>query len=256
MYLSRLAAGAGAAKSEPAMRTALADFRTSLDRIRALSDNLARDTGKALADSEIRTLHETLQCGAVVLLSGYLEAFLKDVVRAFARELPRAGIPFSCLPDLVQERHYEGGGRLLSPPELKRAQLRFGVITRVDVVSRLCSAGAGLPAYELIWEAFADTKANPDPDSVKDIGKNLGISEFWPTISRNSGDRARWSETALTLTLRDLVDKRNEAAHTGTVRVMPTAGDLIVYVEMLSAFGVGLVSTFEAELKRLSSMSP
>lgn len=233
------------------MRQALADFGTSLDRIRALAKSIVAATGAALANPAIRELHETQQCGAVVLMTGYFEAFLKDIVRRFIEELSVSGLTFSGLPEAIQNRHFEGGGRVLTKASefaRKGKATPFGNATREDIVARLHSASNAIEPYQIVWEAFADTQANPGPDVVVDIAQGLGLKKVWPTISNHSGDPARWSDTALTTKLADLIAKRNACAHTGTVSPNPTASDILDFVDMLQALGNGFVTMLEAQL--------
>jgi len=233
------------------MRQALVDFGSSLNRIRALGNYILANTGAALADPAILDLHETQQCGAVVLLTGYFEAFLKDLVRRFIEDLCASGVTFAGLPDTIRDCHFEGGGRVLtkaSEAARKGRATPFGNATREDIVARLHSASAAAGSYQVVWEAFADTEANPGPDVVKGIARNLGLRKFWPTVSSKSGNPARWSDTALTSVLSDLIAKRNECAHTGKVSPVPTAADILDFADMLEALGTGFVAALEEEI--------
>lgn len=241
------------------MRQALADFGISLNRIRALANSILAATGAALANTAIRELHETQQCGSVVLLTGYFETFLKDLVRRYIEDMSASGVAFSGLPKGIRERHFEGGGKVLTKAvefARKGKPAPFGNATPQDIVARLHSASAG-GSYQIVWEAFADTQANPGPDVVREIANGLGLKNFWPTVSNHSGNAARWSDSALINQLKDLIGKRNACAHTGTVSPIPTAGDLLDFADMLEALGTGFVTALEAELAvHKASVSP
>lgn len=233
------------------MRQALADFGTSLSRIRALANSIIAATGAALSSTAIRELHETQQCGAVVLMTGYFEAFLKDLVRRFIEDLSLSGIAFAGLPEDIRNRHFEGGGKVLTKASefaRKGKPPPFGNATREDIVARLHSASNLSSSYQIVWEAFADTQANPGPDVVKEIAKGLGLNRFWSTVSVHSGNPARWSDSALTTKLADLIAKRNACAHTGTVSPIPTAADILDFADMLQVVAIGFVTALEAEL--------
>jgi hypothetical protein len=235
------------------MRHALADFSSSLARIRVLANSIIDGTAAALGNSLIRGLHETQQCGAIVLLTGYFEAFLKDLVRRFIEDLSTSGVAFVRLPDAIRHCHFEGGGRVLTIASVAARHGRttsFGNATREDIVARLNSASGTTGSYQILWEAFADTEANPGPDVVRGIAKNLGLKKFWPTVSSKSPDPARWSATALTSKLNDLIAKRNECAHTGRVSPIPTAPDVLDFTDMLEALGSGFVCALEDELAK------
>jgi hypothetical protein len=235
---------------EDMMRTALADFDSSLRRIRALANHIVANTGAALSDPDVRELHEIQQCGAVVLLTGYFEAFLKDLVRKYIEALSRSGIAFEALPAVIRNRHFEGGGRILtraSEAARKGRSTPFGNATREDIVARLHSASS-TDSYQILWEAFADTEANPGPEVVKEIARNLGLTDFWPTVASKSGDTLRWSDTALSTMLEDLIAKRNECAHTGKVSPVPTASEILDFTDLLAAIGTGFVAALEDRL--------
>jgi hypothetical protein len=155
------------------------------------------------------------------------------------------------LPEEIRDRHFEGGGRVLTKASefaKKGKPAPFGNATREDIVARLHSASDAGGSFQIVWEAFADTQANPGPDVVKEIGQGLGLKRFWPTISGYSGAPLRWSDTALTTKLSDLIAKRNACAHTGTVSPIPTATDILEFADMLQALGIGLVTALETEL--------
>lgn len=233
------------------MRQVLADFDASLNRIRALANSIVAGTADALSNSAIRELHETQQCGAIVLMTGYFEAFLKELVRRFIEDLSASGIAFSALPENIRNRHFAGGGKVLTKATEcahKGKPAPFGSATREDIVARLHSPSNAGGSYQIVWEAFADTQANPGPNAVKEIAHGLGLKTFWPTVSTHSGAPARWSDTALTTKLADLVAKRNACAHTGTVSPIPTAADILEFADMLQALGTGFVTALEAKL--------
>lgn len=232
---------------------ALVGLSSSLNRVRSLANRLIADTGLALSDSAVRELHETQQCAAVVLLSGYFEAFLKDLVRRYIDELSNCGVAFADLPAAIQHGHFEGGGDVLTKTSLALRTGRvtpFGNPTPRDVVARLHSAASAAGTYQIVWEAFARTESNPGPEIVKKIAKSLAVENFWPQVSIRSGNPARWAETALVAQLSDLISQRNECAHTGVVAPIPTAAKIIEYVEMLDAIATGFTSLLVDELAR------
>jgi hypothetical protein len=228
---------------------ALADFGTSLNRIRTLANSIVSDTASALADAAVRELHETQQCGAVVLLTGYFEAFLKDLVRRYIEDLSTSGVAFLKLPENIRDKHFQGGGEELSKVVVQSSRRRpVGNATAEDLVTRLHSAFDSTDSYQIVWEGFADTQANPGPSVVNDIAKGLGLQDFWRQVSKHSGDPTRWSDSALKTKLGDLIAKRNACAHTGTVSPIPTASDILDFADMLQAIGTGFVASLEVEL--------
>jgi hypothetical protein len=233
------------------MRTALTNLQTSLVRIRNGADYMIAQTAAALADPAMRAIFETQQCGSVVLLTGYFEGFLKDCVRAFIDQLSRSGVAFAALPPVIRDTHFESGGNVLtraSQAARKGRATSFGSASREDIAARLHSASTG-PAggYQIVWEAFADTEANPAPAVVTNVAQRLGLGNVWPTVAAKASVAvgAAVADGALTSKLADLVSKRNECAHTGTAAVIPTAVELKEYAETVDRIGQGFVGALE-----------
>jgi len=86
-----------------------------------------------------------------------------------------------------------------------------------DVVRRLASAGVPQPPYELLWEAFADTKANPGPDTIGDFLRNFGVQKPLPTLATAMNVQREY----LVIRLRSFMEIRNECAHTGSSSKVP-----------------------------------
>lgn len=233
------------------MRAALSDFQASLANVRDLINAIVANTGAALGSPQIRIRHETQQCSAVVLLTGYFEAFLKDVVKGFIDGVSNGSKDFGTLPPEIQHTHFESGGRVLTEISKARRNSGFtplGTVTREDVVERLFSPAFSPTAktYVILWEAFADTRANPGPNVVRDIAKGLGIGNVWPTIAAKSG--SGHSDSTLSTTLQNLVLVRNSCAHTGTVSPIPSTADVLTYIDTLNWIALGFVQTLEDEL--------
>lgn len=237
------------------MITVLQNFSSSLDRVRDLAQHILSNTTAALVDSRLRSLQETQRCGAVVLLSGYFEAFLKDCVRKYVEDLSSSGVTFSSLPKVLQDTHFESGGKILTEASRAASSGRattFGIASREDIVARLhstsASGGAG-STFQILWEAFADTSANPRPKVVKEMVQRLGISNVWPEIALKASD----VESRLIAVLDDLIAKRNECAHTGLVSPIPTPAELLQYVDTLQRIATGLVALLNDELAKYPS---
>lgn len=238
------------------MRSAINDLETSLNRIEALVNHIVANTGAALANSTIRELHETQQCGAVVLLTGYFEVFLKDMVKIFIVTLSASGVAFNSLPDQIRNRHYEGGGEVLkkaSSSARGTGRALYGAATRENIATRLSSvsSSSGTP-YEIVWEAFVDTDGNPGPEVVKAIATGVGLTDLWRLISNHRIPDPRWSGDTLKSTLSTLIAKRNECAHTGRVLPVPTATEIYDFIGMLRVLALVLVELMELHLQRLS----
>jgi hypothetical protein len=224
-----------------------------MNHVSDLMNEILANTVAAMSNRAIRIRHETQQCGAVVLLTGYFEAFLKDVVRAFAEGLRNSSTDFTSLPDVIQNTHFEAGGKVLTKVSQARRRGGFtplGTVSREDIVERLFSPAFSQTAksYFILWEAFADTQSNPGPKVVSEIAKNLGMSDAWRKIASKSGSGR--PDSALSAKLESLVIQRNSCAHTGTVSPIPTAVEIIEHIQNLDWVATGLVAALEDELLR------
>lgn len=143
------------------MRSALADFQSEISRIDKVADWLI--TPEAL-ESKMMPATVAIRCGAVVLLSGYFETFLKACMCRFITHVNGLGKPLSTLPGRMKITHFENGARVLSK-EIRKARKINDTSLCEDLAARLASVGA-VTGYTLVWEAFADTEANPGPSVV------------------------------------------------------------------------------------------
>src|SRR5688500_7721632 len=93
------------------MQTAISDFRADLSRVQKLSAWL---TTPAALTTDMMKATWAVRCGAVVLLSGYFESFLRRCMAAFIRDLNGLNKPISKLPQKIRYTHFEIGGKVLT----------------------------------------------------------------------------------------------------------------------------------------------
>lgn len=238
------------------MDEALTNLIVSLERLRDLVEEMARNSSGELSDAKLRIRHETQRCAAVVLLTGFFEAFLKDAVRGYVDAIRIRRIPFSVLPDRIRQGHFEFGGLVLS--EIARnartqGASRFGSASVDDIVKRLYSCTGEAPEFTILWEAFADTRQNPKPNVVRDILQNLGISDVWPSISKGASAQGKaMPEGQMVAGLDNLILVRNECAHTGTAMLIPSISTLLDHITMIEAIATGTIFVMKAALDGLS----
>jgi hypothetical protein len=108
-----------------------------------------------------------MQCACAAILSGFFETFLRDIAEAFITQVEQLRIPFTALPAPIQNTHHEKGGLVLAAKRKNRPKYSWVTAGANDIQRRLASVGT-VP-YELVWEAFADTQANPGVDTLRDI---------------------------------------------------------------------------------------
>lgn len=224
------------------------DFHLSSARIDDLAETISFQVS---LDPKIRARNETQQSGCTVLLTGFFEEYLKKTVKAYLCALACTGISFSALPKRMQRTHFEGGGKVLSTvisrEEKNRAQL-FSGITVDDVLRRLYSPKDKLSdGYYIVWEAFADTQQSPGTDSISGILKSLDVKNVWPSIEQLAGD------TTIQTSLTELIEKRNECAHTGAAVLIPTPAEIRRYVLILDKITDAISTLLDQRLLEVQS---
>jgi hypothetical protein len=189
------------------MQQALANLQSSLNRVRDITADIDANAQAALADSAIQARHETTLCASTVILSGFLESFLKEIAEDVISEICGCAVPFSSLPDKVRVTHFWDGAKCVS--EMAR-QERSGnplVLARAaDAARRLASVGGSQLPYEMVWEAFAETQANPGPSQISDFLKRFAIDKPLPTLAATMNV----GENTLIIGLRSFMEVRNE----------------------------------------------
>ena len=225
------------------MRSALTDFESEITRINKVADWLI--TPQAL-ESKMMPATVAIRCGAVVLLSGYFETFLKNCMCRFITHVNSLGKPLSKLPGRMKITHFENGARALSK-EIRKARKINDTSLCEDLAARLASVSA-TTGYTLAWEAFADTEANPGPSIVGGLLGSVGVEEPWKKIK--AAPPGKLGDLDLFLT--SFIEMRNECAHSGTTTSPPTASDLIQYGENLDGLGTAIVVVLEAKLAELA----
>src|SRR5689334_10047289 len=95
------------------MQKALDNLKASLSRVRDIATDIDHHVQAALADSAIQARHETTLCAATVILSGFLESFLREIAEEMVTEICSRALPFDNLPNKIRVTHYWDGGNWL-----------------------------------------------------------------------------------------------------------------------------------------------
>jgi len=236
-----------------AMQTALANLKSSLQRVRDIADDIDRNASAALADPAILARHETTQCASTVILSGFLESFLREVAEEMISEICSSGVPFQDLPERIRETHFMAGGYFLhkKAKEERRAK-PLALTDTTDVARRLASVGAANAAYELLWEAFADTQSNPGPDAIRDFLRKFSVDKPIATLST----AMKMSESTTVLRLQSFIKIRNECAHTRKSTNIPTPSDIRNYCDLVQEISAAIVQVLQDVLTKAPFAPP
>ena len=233
------------------MRAALHTLRSSITGVRDIARYVEANSAAALADPAVMRRNSVTIAAATVILSGFLESFLKNVAEAAIDDLCSLNVPFGTLDPDIQDAHYAGGGAVLSAKARNTARASWVTASPADIARRLSSVALGGP-YELVWEAFAETAANPKAKVIAEFLKRFGITNPWPSIAQ----KTRNSHTVLISALNSFMDIRNECAHTGSTGSRLTARDVRGFCVLLNALGKGIVSVLEDQMASMSTAGP
>lgn len=226
------------------MQIAPNNLTASVARVRDIANDIDQHAKAALADSALQARHQTTLCATTVILSGFLESFLREAAEEMVAEICKAGIPFDNLPAKVRATHYwEGGNWLREIAKRERSENPMRLAEASDVARRLASPGASPSAYEILWEAFADTQANPGPDQIAQFLKRFDIAEPLPTLAA----AIKTTQNTLALRLRSFIEVRNECAHSGPTKSLTTT-DVQGYCDLIEQIGGGVMDMFRKVL--------
>jgi hypothetical protein len=227
------------------MPNALVNLNASLDRVRDIAVDIDAHVQAALADAIIQARHETTLCAASVILSGFLESFLREVAEEVVSDICNRAVPFDDLPPRIRVTHYwEGAACLREIARQERSENPLMLGKASDAARRLASVRNSQVPYEIIWEAFADTQANPGPDQISAFLKRFDIEEPLPTLA----GAMNTTQNNLVLRLKSFMEIRNECAHTGSARNVPTTSDVQGFCDLIEQLGAGIVAVFQDKL--------
>jgi hypothetical protein len=147
----------------------------------------------------------------------------------------------------MRSSHYEFGGAILSKrAKDDRANRASRILASTsDIAFRLSSVTA--TPYSLVWEAFAETRANPNSEAVGEFLKRFGVDKPWEKISLKAGSS--------TLTLKTRLDNflllRHECAHSGMSTTIPTPSEIRDICILLDKIAGAIVDVLEDHVQTI-----
>lgn len=231
------------------LRSLFRTFSTSAKPINKLMDDIDSQAFDALRSAEIREKHEAIRSASVVLLSGFLESFLRDSAEIFFVELKNRGLKYSELPEIMHETHFIGGleeaHRIAKSDKKNNDSLFLGAQAAVRDIWHPPTSGVSA----LFWRAFAVTKGNPGPDVIADYLRNFGVKNPLGRLAEESGI----AEKSIRSTLRTFIELRNECAHTGAVKNTPQPSGVRDFVLFLRALTLSISKVLEKKLAEIDA---
>jgi len=225
------------------LRVQFRTFSESAKPIVKLMDDMDADVANALGNSMVRDKHAAVRNASVVLLSGFLESFLKQSAEAFFDELRSRGIRYSELPQRMRKVHFSGG---LSEIQ-KIAKDDDDVFSDTQVALGRLAGPSRDDVASLYWQAFAVTKGNPGSVVVKEYLKNFDIKNPLNALAVEVSS----DETLIDMTLDSFISLRNECAHTGRAKNTPKTSEVRDFVFFLRRLTLGISRVLERTVSDL-----
>ncbi len=214
------------------------EFEGSLDIIEQVAHTLSIPA--ALHPTRL-PITNAIGCSTVVLLSGYFESYLKNIIKEHIESLNGLLKPLTSIPLKMQLTHYTGGADALNWASKKDRNLKSTAFSQ-DLTRRLGSLDRSL-GYCLAWESFANTKSNPGVDTVSTLLSGLEVDKPWPSINELVKTHGR-----LDVFLSSFMEMRNVCAHTGRHHTPPSGYDILDYVDKFRA--IATCVDFMIEMRR------
>jgi len=174
-------------------------------------------------------------------MSGYLETFVKECMKAFVSRVNSSAIAFVDLPENVRLSHFRGGSKRVQEG-VSKAKDTGDMAPLHDLARRLASVSA--QPFEVVWEAFTETHANPNGNTLKELANKVGVDDLWAKMR----SRVPVGHGDLRTFLDSFIAVRNECAHSGRPSSPPTQSDVMSYADSLTAIAVGFVDLLEEQL--------
>lgn len=225
----------------------LRDLDVYVQSIEPINSTLA-----AVADPAIRgylTIRRQLDSAAfIVLLYAAFEKFVEDLVWSHT-ELQSAVVRYDDLSEALRKKHMEQSANLLAKGRLGEG--RYASLTPAAAIANLHQCVSGAQPYRLNQHAILYHENNLRPPIVTSLFSLTGVSGI-NELARQAGSLIEWnlkvhrssepvSLTTIEARLNDIVELRNQTAHTGlgAGQVLGTA-DMQDRLEFMRAYCASL----------------
>jgi hypothetical protein len=226
------------------MRQALADLRLSFTAVNDVLADMDSNVALALSNKAIASRYETTRCALAVVMSGFLESFLKDAASGFFRQVNARNKPFNSLPEAIRFNHFMHGAKVLHEAAKRERQGKTKpLLTQQTEALAARLASPNVASYEIVWEAFADTQANPGPQAVRDYLAKFGIEDSLHKVALRT--KLPYSKKTIEVLLGSFMTLRNECAHTGTAATVPSTTYLRDTCDFIDEVAEAIVFLFE-----------
>ena len=230
------------------LRLQFRTFSEAAKPIASLMDDVDAEASAALRNAAVRAKHVAVRSASLVLLSGFLESFLRQGAEAFFTELSDKGLKYSQLPAEMHKVHFVNGLDWMAKRAARREEFAGGFADTITALTRVAEPPTKNMSA-LLWEAFAVTKGNPGPDVIAEYMKNFGVSDGL----RRIGEAGNVDPAFLRASLTSFIKLRNECAHTGAAKNPPLPSDVRDYVDLLRRLALGVSRVLEKRVSELTA---
>jgi hypothetical protein len=230
------------------MITALAGIKGSTQDLRLVLNNIIVNTTMVtLSDPSFVRRRDLICKSSPVVLSGYLETFLRDCSKRVMIGISGKNRIFTALPPAIQRCHFKNGGRVLN--KLQEGRISWVTTTPTDIANRIAE-GVNLVPSKPLWEAFGDTDSNPSAAVVKRYLEDMGIEKPHLKIDAKAAAAGGMSKNWATFSaeLKLFMKVRNECAHSGNLTSAITPNDVINYCDLVDELAQRIVEVLTDHL--------
>jgi len=223
-----------------------------ISHIRSLKKSIGIEsvTTKALNEEEHNEVARMLRNGLAVVSFAALEDFIKKRSSELLQNVSSSGVPFSSLPEKLQNAAtFEAVSALSYQMSIRNRDERAVYIQ--EQAQKIASTAT--TNYEITEHAFAYSQANVSDDVIASILRYFNISSPWQQMTALS---SRLQLTALPLveSYKNAVRRRHRAAH---VAVADTPqGDIEQFVKEAFAIAIGFDALLTKAVSKINSYDP
>jgi hypothetical protein len=232
------------------LREAFRTFSESAKPILNLMDDIDAGASLAMRSGIVRAKHEAIRSASVVLLSGFLESFLRKCAEVFFDELVRRNLGYSQLPEAMRQHHFVAGlDEVRKIARIDKSDSSRTFERTIASIGRLVNApNSQLSA--LYWEAFAITNGNPGPEVVSEYLRKFAIKDPMKRIAA----AVNTTEPLLRLKLTSFIALRNECAHTGRAKSTPQPSEVKDFVHLLRLLTLAITKVLDKQVAHLCAV--
>lgn len=238
----------------PLIRQTYINFVSSVRPIEHLMERIQLEAIQAMRDGKLRAQHASIQCGSIVLLSGYLEAFLRSCCENYFVELSSRGVGMQHLGQKYLEVHLREGAGFLADIIKRESRKNASSLPDSSAFVKRLVAPIADASKSPAWEAFARTQGNPSAKVIKQFLAGLGISGGLGSL--DAAIDGRYSANTIEQLLTNFIDVRNECAHSGVSASLLTPSQILDLAYFVRSLTLGICRLVSHRATEVIALQP